>query len=270
MTERLGIVYTPVEVVDFIIHSVNDILQDEFGLTLGSQGVHILDPFVGTGTFITRLMQSGLITPDQLPHKYRHEIHCNEIVLLAYYIAAINIEAVYHSILSDRATEVGKKAPAHEPFEGILLTDTFQMYESNDTLDAFFPDNSNRRKRQKKLDIRVIVGNPPYSIGQNNQNDNNQNIAYPTLDSRIRSTYVANSNAANKNALYDSYVRAIRWASDRIGTSGVIGFVTNGYFVDANNMDGLRKCLKDEFTTIYVFHLRGNQRTIVVPDAGCF
>lgn len=270
MTERLGIVYTPVEVVDFIIHSVNDILQEEFGQTLGSEGVHILDPFVGTGTFITRLMQSGLITPEQLPHKYKHEIHCNEIVLLAYYIAAINIEAVYHSIMSDHAKVRGKaqaagskggEAPAYEPFDGICLTDTFQMYESDDLIEQFFPDNSERRKRQKKLDIRVIVGNPPYSVGQSSANDNNQNVAYEQLDQRIRQTYAAASDATNKNALYDSYIRAIRWASDRVGDCGIVAFITNGYFVDANNMDGLRCCIEREFNNTYVFHLRGNART---------
>ena len=267
MTERLGIVYTPVEVVDFIIHSVNDILQEEFGQTLGSEGVHILDPFVGTGTFITRLMQSGLITPEQLPHKYKHEIHCNEIVLLAYYIAAINIEAVYHSIMSDHAKVSGKaqadggEAPAYEPFDGICLTDTFQMYESDDLIEQFFPDNSERRKRQKKLDIRVIVGNPPYSAGQGSANDDNQNVSYSKLDDRIRTTYVDQSKNTNKRALYDSYIRAIRWASDRIGEAGVLAIVTNAGWVDGNGMDGLRKCLAEEFSNLYVFHLRGNART---------
>ena len=251
MTERLGIVYTPVEVVDFIIHSVNDILQEEFGQTLGSEGVHILDPFTGTGTFITRLMQSGLITPEQLPHKYKHEIHCNEIVLLAYYIAAINIEAVYHGIVGDK----------YEPFDGICLTDTFQMYESDDLIEQFFPDNSQRRKRQKNLDIRVIVGNPPYSAAQDSENDNNKKVGYPQLDDRIRTTYAEHSTATLKNALYDSYVRAIRWASDRVGECGVVGFVTNAGFFDSNTADGLRKCLADEFSRIFVFHLRGNQRT---------
>lgn len=251
MTERLGIVYTPVEVVDFIIHSVNHILQTEFGQTLGSKGVHIIDPFTGTGTFITRLMQSGLITPEQLSHKYQNEIHANEIVLLAYYIAAINIEAVYHSIVGGD----------YRPFDGICLTDTFQMYEKEDMVDALLEKNSARRKRQKKLDIRVIIGNPPYSVGQNSANDNNQNVGYPHLDSRIRGTYAERSSATNKNALYDSYIRAIRWASDRIGNSGVIGFVTNAGFLEANTADGLRQCLADEFSSIYVFHLRGNQRT---------
>jgi predicted helicase len=250
MTERLGIVYTPVEVVDFIIHSVAHILEAEFGQTLGSKGVHIIDPFTGTGTF-TRLLQSGLIAPEHLPHKYKHEIHANELVLLAYYIAAINIEAVYHGI-------VGGK---YQPFEGICLTDTFQMYEKEDLVDALLVDNSARRKRQKKLDIRVIIGNPPYSVGQRSENDNNDNVAYPHLDGRIRSTYAERSDAVLAKGLYDSYVRAIRWASDRVGSSGVIGFVTNAGFLDANTADGLRRCLADEFSSIYVFHLRGNQRT---------
>lgn len=251
MTERLGIVYTPVEVVDFILHSVNHLLQKDFGQTLGSKGVHIIDPFTGTGTFITRLIQSGLIKPEELPHKYKHEIHANELVLLAYYIAAINIEAAYHGEVIDEYT----------PFEGICLTDTFQMYEKDDLVDALLEDNSARRKRQKALDIRVIVGNPPYSAGQTSANDNNANVEYPVLDERIRSTYAAGSKATLKNALYDSYIRAIRWASDRVGDAGVIGFVTNAGFVEANTADGLRKCLGDEFSSLYVFHLRGNQRT---------
>lgn len=251
MTERLGIVYTPVEVVDFILHSVNHLLQQEFGQTLGSKGVHIIDPFTGTGTFITRLIQSGLIKPEELPHKYKHEIHANELVLLAYYIAAINIEAAYHGEVIDEYT----------PFEGICLTDTFQMYEKDDLVDALLEDNSARRKRQKALDIRVIVGNPPYSVGQKSENDNNDNVEYPTLDARIRSTYAARSQAMLSKGLYDSYIRAIRWASDRIGDAGIIGFVTNAGFLDASTTDGLRKCLADEFSSLYVFHLRGNQRT---------
>ena len=167
MTERLGIVYTPVEVVDFIIHSVNEVLQSEFGQTLGSKGVHIMDPFTGTGTFITRLLQSGLIKPDELAHKYKNEIHANEIVLLAYYIAAINIEAVYHSLSGGE----------YAPFEGICLTDTFQLYEQDkDLLAKLMPDNSERRTKQKALNIRVIMGNPPYSEGQESGNDGAQNL----------------------------------------------------------------------------------------------
>lgn len=251
MTERLGIVYTPVEVVDFIIHSVNHILQTEFGLTLGSKGVHIIDPFTGTGTFITRLLQSGLIKPEQMPYKYSSEIHANEIVLLAYYIAAINIEAVYHSIVGGD----------YQPFEGICFTDTFQLYEKEDLIDLILVDNSARRKRQKNLDIRVIVGNPPYSVGQDNVNDNNANVPYPYLDERIRATYVARASGDHAKSLYDSYIRAIRWASDRIGSNGIIGFVTNAGFLDSASSDGLRKCLADEFSSLYVFNLRGNQRT---------
>lgn len=251
MTERLGIVYTPVEVVDFIIRSVNELLQEEFAVTLGTEGVHIIDPFTGTGTFVTRLIQSGLIPLDKLPHKYRHEIHANEIVLLAYYIAAINIEAVYHSLLGGK----------YQPFEGICLTDTFQLYEKGDLISNLLVNNSARRKRQKALDIRVIVGNPPYSVGQTNANDNNQNVSYPDLDNRITETYAARSEAALSKGLYDSYVRAIRWASDRVGTSGIIGFVTNANFLKVETMDGMRKCLFDEFSSVLVVHLRGDQRT---------
>ncbi|MFG1330776.1 DEAD/DEAH box helicase family protein, partial [Xanthobacter autotrophicus] len=252
LTARLGIVYTPVEVVDFIIHSVDEVLQSEFGQTLGSEGVHIIDPFVGTGTFITRLLQSGLIKPEQMAHKYRHEIHANEIVLLAYYIAAINIEAVYHE----------KMGGDYEPFPGICLTDTFQLYEQDrDLVSDMMAVNSNRRTRQKELDIRVIIGNPPYSAGQNSANDNAANVEYPRLDDRIRETYAARTDATNKNALYDSYIRAIRWASDRIGDRGVIGFVTNAGWMEANTANGLRKCLVEEFSSLHIFHLRGNART---------
>jgi predicted helicase len=251
MTERLGIVYTPVEVVDFILHSVNHLLKQEFGQTLGSKGVHIIDPFTGTGTFISRLIQSGLIKAEELPHKYKNEIHANELVLLAYYIAAINIEAAYHSEVVDEYT----------PFEGICLTDTFQMYERDDLVDEFLEANSARRKRQKELNIRVIVGNPPYSVGQGDANDGNKNVSYPTLDKNIESTYAVRSSARLTKSLYDSYIRAIRWATDRIGDAGIVGFVTNAGFLESNSADGLRKCLAEDFSSLYIFHLRGNQRT---------
>lgn len=258
LTARLGIVYTPVEVVDFIIHSVNDVLKAQFGQTLGSKGVHILDPFTGTGTFITRLLQSGLIAQDELEHKYKHEIHANEIVLLAYYIAAINIETVYHEMAYG---SLSANAP-YDPFEGILLTDTFQMYEQErDMVANLLPDNSERRTRQKELDIRVIIGNPPYSAGQTSANDNAANIAYPQLDAAIRDSYASHSTATNKNALYDSYIRAIRWGSDRIGDAGVMAYVSSAGWIEGTGTDGLRKCLAEEFSDLYVFHLRGNQRT---------
>jgi len=272
MTERLGIVYTPVEVVDFIIHSINDLLYQEFGQTLGSKGVHIIDPFTGTGTFITRLLQSGLIKPSELPHKYKHEIHANEIVLLAYYIAAINIEAVYHSLVSKHAagaypssssiqnSKSNIQNPAYSPFEGICLTDTFQLYEKGDMISDLLTNNSDRRKRQKALDIRVIMGNPPYSVGQKSDNDNSENVSYRALDESLKLTYVAKSTG-NPRSLYDSYIRAIRWGSDRLGKSGILAYVSNASWIDSKAADGLRKCLECEFSSIYIFHLRGNQRT---------
>lgn len=261
MTERLGIVYTPVEVVDFIIHSVNDVLKNEFNQTLGSENVHIIDPFTGTGTFITRLLQSGLISKEQLAHKYKHEIHANEIVLLAYYIAAINIESVYHDLIS----EIGEMD--YVPFEGICLTDTFQLYEKDDMVSALLVDNSARRTKQKGLDIRVIIGNPPYSVGQKSANDNNANIAYTQLDGRISNTYAAQSKASSTKNIMDSYIRAIRWASDRIKDAGVIGFITNAGFLDAGSADGLRKCLHEEFSSIYSLNLRGNIRGLSGENA---
>lgn len=172
-------------------------------------------------------------------------------MLLAYYIAAINIEAVYHSIMGGD----------YQPFNGICLTDTFQLHEKEDLISEMMQVNSGRRKKQKALDIRVIIGNPPYSAGQASANDNNANIEYKSLDASIRSTYAAHSNATIKNDLYDSYVRAFRWASNRIGNSGVIGFVSNAGWLESNTGDGLRKCLAEEFSSIYVFHLRGNART---------
>lgn len=252
MTDRLGIVYTPVEIVDFIIRSVDELLISEFGQTLGSRDVHIIDPFVGTGTFITRLLQIGLIKPQELEHKYRHEIHANELILLAYYIAAINIESAYHSLVGGE----------YVPFEGICLTDTFQLYEGEgDFLSDLMTDNSSRRARQRKLPIRVIVGNPPYSVGQGSANDDAANLEYPKLDERIRATYAARTKMTNKRALYDSYIRAIRWSSDRVGKVGIVAFVTNAGWIDNNITDGLRECLAEDFSDIHVLHLRGNART---------
>ena len=256
--EKLGIVYTPVEVVDFIIRSVGYILQREFGRSLSDENVHILDPFTGTGTFITRLLQSGLISREALERKYGREIHANEIVLMAYYIASVNIENVFHDLMGPD-TE-------YRPFSGICLTDTFQLGEEAADENLYseqFPTNSRRVIEQKKRRITVIVGNPPYSIGQKSANDNAQNESYPTLESRIENTYVAQSEAALNKSAYDSYIKAFRWASDRLNEKegGVIGFVTNGAWLDANGLDGMRKCLAREFSAIYAFNLRGNQRT---------
>ncbi|WP_430789458.1 DEAD/DEAH box helicase [Virgibacillus flavescens] len=251
-TERLGIVYTPIEVVDFIIHSVNEILSEEFNASFNDKNVNILDPFTGTGTFIVRLLQSGIIENKNLLYKFTNEIHANEIVLLAYYIAAINIEETFHSIYGGEYT----------PFEGVVLTDTFQMTEGKDTfVSDMFDENSNRAKKQNEKPIVAIMGNPPYSAKQKNENDNNKNEGYPDLDDSIKNTYIKESEARTTHSMYDSYIRAIRWASNRIEKNGVIGFVTNGTFIDSASADGLRKSLYEEFTSIYVFNLRGNQRT---------
>ena len=256
MAERLGIVYTPVEVVDFIIKSVDQALRQEFGVGIGAKDIHILDPFTGTGTFIVRLLQSGLIDSKDLKRKYENELHANEIVLLAYYIAAVNIENTYHEMIHQSRGSHG--AFEYEPFPGIVHTDTFTMTQEKQLLDDA---NSKRAKRQKKTPITVIIGNPPYSAGQRSENDANKNTKYPQLDERIQKTYAVDSSATNKNSLYDSYIRAFRWASDRIGDKGIICFVSNGGYIDGNAMDGFRKCLAEEFTDIYCFSLRGNQRT---------
>ena len=256
--EKLGIVYTPVEVVDFIIRSVGYILQREFGRSLSDENVHILDPFTGTGTFITRLLQSGLISREALERKYGREIHANEIVLMAYYIASVNIENVFHDLMGPDKE--------YQPFGGICLTDTFQLGEAASDENLYseqFPTNSRRVIEQKKRRITVIVGNPPYSIGQKSANDNAQNQKYPALDSQIERTYAAETDANLKNSLYDSYIKAFRWASDRLNEKegGIIGFVTNGNWLDGNAQNGMRKCLAREFSAIYVFNLRGNCRT---------
>jgi predicted helicase len=250
--ESLGIVYTPVELVDFIINSVEAALKSEFDLSLADKGVHVIDPFTGTGTFIARLLQSGLIGASDLARKYANELHANEIVLLAYYIAAINIEATYH----------GMTGREYRPFEGIVLADSFQMAEDINSMDdVIFPENNERIVRQKAAKVWVVLGNPPYSVGQGSQNDDNQNLRYPTLDHAIEATYAAGSSAALKRNLYDSYIRAFRWATDRIGEKGIVCFVSNGSFIDFGFADGFRKALVEEFTSIYCFNLRGNQRT---------
>jgi predicted helicase len=258
MVEKLGIVYSPVEVVDFIIHSVSDILKKEFDRNISDENVHILDPFTGTGTFITRLLQSGVINSRDLARKYTQEIHCNEIVLLAYYIAAVNIENAFHDLQpADNTTYI--------PFDGICLTDTFQLGETAEGQKLFsemFPQNSKRVQRQQKLPLRIIMGNPPYSVGQKSANDNAQNLKYENLDNRIADTYAKLTNATNKNSLYDSYLKAFRWSADRLNeTGGIICFVSNGAWLDGNSTDGFRKSIEKEFTSIYVFNLRGNQRT---------
>ena len=258
MSERLGIVFTPVEVVDFIIRSADDAMRTAFGQSLGDRGVSIIEPFAGTGTFVARLLQLGVIPPEALEHKYKNEIFANEFVLLSYYIASINIEQVYHQVRTEQGVDEG-----YIEFPGMTLTDTFQLHEGDGTITEDFEGlaaNNERAKAEKDSAITVIVMNPPYSAKQASANDDNQNLAYPRLDERIAETYAAKSTGANKNSLYDSYFRALRWASDRIGERGVIAFVSNSSFVDGNSADGVRLSLQEEFSQIFIYNLRGGVR----------
>ena len=249
--DALGIVYTPIEVVDFILHAADHAIRKHFDTSISDEGVHVLDPFTGAGTFMVRLLQSGLIRPHDLARKYANELHANEVLLLAYYIAAINIEATYHDHTD---------GDSYEPFPGVVYTDTFQLIEDSNTI---FGNNSERARKQQELPIRVIVGNPPYSGGQKSANDLNANLKYPAIDARVRETYKALSTATRKATLDDSYVRSIRWASDRIinnSAGGVLAYVTNAGYVDDNATDGLRLSLADEFHHLYVYNLRGQAR----------
>lgn len=262
VVEQLGIVYTPIEVVDFINNSVAQVLKKEFNRSLSDENIHILDPFTGTGTFITRMIQQGLIDKKALPHKYAKELHCNEIVLLAYYIASINIENAYHDIMELK--------DEYQPFNGICLTDTFQLGESDEADELFsdmLPQNSERVIEQKKAPVRIIIGNPPYSVGQKSKNDIAKNQKYPKLDNHIENTYIreSKSNDAKSKSLkkfyYDPYIKAFRWSSDRIDKEheGIIAFVSNAGWIQSNSLDGFRLFIEKEFNSIYVFNLRGNQ-----------
>ena len=263
LQEKLGIVYTPVEVVDFINNSVDAILEKEFGCHIADSGVHVLDPFTGTGTFITRLMQDRALIPyDKLEHKYLNELHAFEILPLAYYVASINIESVFYEQSKSAGHEVAVKD--YQSNKVVVLTDTFGTQQSKvETLFASpLSENSRLRKQVEGLDLRVIIGNPPYSVGQDSQNDDNQNDSYPDLDARLAETYVELAGKVQlKNMLYDSYIRAFRWASDHIKDQGVIAFVSNAGWLDSAPACGMRRCLAEEFSSIYVYHLKGNQRT---------
>lgn len=249
MAAKLGIVFTPIEVVDFILRSADEALRKHFGKKLTDEGVNILDPFTGTGTFVTRLLQSGLITPKDIRRKYREEIFANEIVLLSYYIAALNIETVYHAL-------VGRST--YQAFPGIVLCDTFRMREITER-DIFDDEelrpNSERLLRENRTPISVIVGNPPYSVAKGEK--------YEVLDKDIEVTYARASTATNKNSLYDSYIKAFRWASNVVENprGGLVCFVSNGGWLDSNACDALRKCIVREFDEIYCYNLRGNQNT---------
>ena len=242
-----GIVYTPQPIVDFMVKSVAHILETEFGRSLSDTGVHIIDPFVGTGNFIVRLMQD--IQGTALEAKYRHELHCNEVMLLPYYIASLNIEQEYF-----------ERMGTYLPFEGIALADTFELFEGQQRHIMFTQENTERVERQKAADMFVVIGNPPYNMGQVNENDNNKNRKYKTMDALLRETYSQDSKATNKNALSDPYVKAILWASERIGEEGIVAFVTNNGFLDGLAFDGMRKHLAQDFDTIYILDLGGNVR----------
>lgn len=255
--KSLGIVYTPVEIVDFMIRTVDEVLSENFGVNVSAEGVHLLDPFTGTGTYIVRLMQLGLIDPNDLLRKYLSELHANEILLMAYYIAAINIEAAFHTLAEEHAVslETNNRDEKYLPFKGIVLTDTFQMTEDVDALDhRVFITNNDRVIEQNSLDIRVVIGNPPWVMTDSGKRN------YPSLDRSIRDTYAKESGRGLKVSLYDSYIRAIRWSSNRIqeGKGGVVCLVTNSGYLEGNTAVGLRKSLAKEFHEIYIYSLRGN------------
>lgn len=246
-----GIVYTPQPIVNFMVKSVEDILQKEFGKSLNDKGVHILDPFVGTGNFILRVIQE--IKKTALPYKYEQELHCNEVMLLPYYIASMNIEHQYFEATG-----------SYKAFEGICLVDTFSDQQVQQ-LSLFTPENTARVQRQRSSPIFVIIGNPPYNMAQVNENDNNKNLKYTNkdktgIDDRVAATYSKDSKATNKNALSDPYVKAFRWASDRIGDEGIIALVTNNSFINDIPFDGMRCNLQKDFDAIYILDLGGNVR----------
>ena len=255
-----GIVYTPQPIVDFMVKSVEHILQTEFNRSMSDSGVHIIDPFVGTGNFIVRIMQE--LDSISLERKYTAdppELQCNEVMLLPYYIANLNIEQQFYTATNRYAS-----------YQGICLVDTFGMAEERQ-MQLFTPANTERVKKQKETPMFVVIGNPPYNAGQLNENDNNRNRKYETMDKLIAETYAKDSKATLRNKLYDPYVKAIRWALDRIGDEGVVAFVTNNSFLDGIAFDGMRKHLAADCDAIYILDLGGNaRRGLKVSDANVF
>ena len=246
--DTLGIVYTPQEIVDFMLASVEEILKTEFDRALGDPGVHVIDPFVGTGNFMVNLIRR--LPKTRLEHKYRHELHCNEVMLLPYYVAAMNIEHTFYE-------QIGR----YEAFPGICLVDTFETAEKAQAEFGFFnPENTERVKRQKAAPIFVVMGNPPYNAWQQDENDNNKNRKYEEVDRRVRQTYGADSAATLQNSLADPYIKALRWASDRIGEEGIVAYVTNSGFVDGLAGDGVRQHLARDFDKVFILDLGGNVR----------
>ena len=258
-----GIVYTPQPIVDFMVKSVEHVLKTEFGRSLSDMGVHIVDPFVGTGNFIVRLMQE--IQGRRLPQKYREELHCNEVMLLPYYIASLNIEHAYFERTGD-----------YEPFPHICFVDTFDTVDLMDAphqtgqFSFFTPENTLRVEEQRETPMFVVIGNPPYNASQNNENDNNKNRRHAAVDTRVRNTFAADSSAQLKNKLYDPYVKAFRWAMDKLSDEGIVAFVTNNSFIDAQMFDGMRRHLSDEFDTLYILDLGGNVRKGQPGDSNVF
>ena len=261
--DRHGVVYTPQPIVDFMVNSVQHLLKTHFGKSLSDTGVHIIDPFVGTGNFIVRLMQD--IPGIALDKKYKGELHCNEVMLLPYYIATMNIEHAYY-----------EKMGRYEPFKHICFVDTFDTFGLMDAPNQtgefayFTPENTMRVQEQKDTPMFVVIGNPPYNAGQQNENDNNQNRQHEAVDNRVRATYAAASTAQLNNKLYDPYVKSLRWASDKIGETGIIALITNNNFIDAKQFDGLRQCLAEEFDMLYMLDLGGNMRKGQLGTANVF
>lgn len=244
-----GIVYTPQPIVDFMCASVQEVVKDEFGLDLGQEGVTILDPCTGTGNFIVNLL--GRVNERYLHDFYKNQLFANEVMLMPYYIAALNIERTYY-----------ERTNRYEPFEGLCFVDTLDLHAGAGQMTLFSAGNTQRVERQQAAPITVIIGNPPYNVGQMNENDNNKNRKYDLVDSRIKSTYAQDSAATNKNMLYDAYVRFFRWAADRLGErDGVVCFVSNNGFVEGVAFDGFRKHLMQDFTRVYHLDLSGNART---------
>ncbi|REJ40519.1 MAG: DNA methyltransferase [Microcystis flos-aquae TF09] len=254
--DRLGIVYTPNEIVRFMIESVDYLVHKHFGKLLADPGVEILDPATGTGTFVTELIE--YLPKDKLRYKYKHEMHCNEVAILPYYIANLNIEFTYK-----------QKMGEYEEFEHICFVDTLDhaaFHLKQMDLFAMSVENTQRIQNQNDRNISVIIGNPPYNAKQQNANDNNANRKYPAIDKRIKDTYIKEGTAQNQIVVYDMYTRFIRWASDRLNKDGIIAFICNSSFLDARSFDGFRKCIEEEFTCAYFIDLGGNVRKISGKD----
>jgi predicted helicase len=255
--DRLGVVYTPNEIVRFMVESADWLCEKHFGRNLIDKDVEILDPAVGTGTFICELLEHFRGQKAKLKHKYLEELHANEVAILPYYVANLNIEATYAAITGD-----------YLEYPNLCFVDTLDNVglhtaahgTTADLFGSVSEQNLARIKRQNSRKISVIIGNPPYNANQANENDNNKNREYPEIDQRIKHTYIAESTA-QKTKLYDMYARFLRWASDRIDANGIIAFVSNSSFIDSRTFDGFRKVVAQEFNEIWIIDLKGNART---------